>query len=139
MELWKPSFLELVREWPLSNVRYRNIIKQYQYKDDVHAVWYIVGSNSLLKKLTEYWKRYSEYSSKVQVYFSLLEEVINLKEEAKLIGLNATYSLREYFSIPVSPPAHAPAQRVVALNSLPHQMQSNLTSSIHTPFSENPN
>jgi DNA-binding Lrp family transcriptional regulator len=122
-----------------SNVRYRNIIKQYQYKDDVHAVWYIVGSNSLLKKLTEYWKRYSEYSSKVQVYFSLLEEVINLKEEAKLIGLNATYSLREYFSIPVSPPAHAPAQRVVALNSLPHQMQSNLTSSIHTPFSENPN
>ena len=122
-----------------SSERYRNIIKQYQYKNDLHAVWYIVDSNLILKKLTEYWKRYSDSFSKVEVYFSHLDEVVSLAGEARLIGINTTCLLREYFSIPVLVPAHAPAQRVVDVKSLSLQKNMDSTSSYHTPFGINPN
>lgn len=119
--------------------RYRNIISQYQYKRDLHAVWYVIDSKYTLKKLTEYWKRFAESSSSVEVCFSFLDEIMNLKGEAKLIGINSTYLLKNFFSIPALENAQVNAHAVGDLKVTPLQIPIDPSSFNHTSIRSHPN
>ena len=88
--------------------RYQKIIYAYQGKDNLHAVWYIVSSRSILNCLKEYWSKSRSSYSKVRVYFSFLEEIKTLGTNAKMIGLDSTYIIKNYFDLP----AQAGAQLV---------------------------
>jgi hypothetical protein len=114
--------------------RYRNIFNQYQDKKNLHAVWYIVPSNSILKSLKENWKKnYSSYSG-IRAYFSLLSDLMKNPLEAKVIGSNSVYKVSELFFPKEVLPAHRPAHDVGTLvqSNLENKMQ--LTSEIHTPI-----
>lgn len=80
--------------------RYQKMIYTYQGKDNLHAVWYIVSSKSFLNCLKDYWNKYRSSYSKVRVYFSILEDIHNLGVNAKMIGLESTYIIKNYFDLP---------------------------------------
>ena len=80
--------------------RYQKMIYAYQGKEGLHAVWYIVSSRSILNCLKDYWGKSRSSYSKVRVYFSFLEEIKNLGANAKMISLDSTYLIKNYFDLP---------------------------------------
>lgn len=95
-----------------NKARYKKMIYAYQGKNELHAVWYIVSSRSILNCLKDYWNKCRSNYSKVRVYFSLLEDIQNLGTNAKMIGFESTYIIKNYFNIVVSGPAQVGAQSV---------------------------
>lgn len=80
--------------------RYQKIIYAYQGKEDLHAVWYIVTSQSIFNCLRDSWKKSRSSYSKLKVYFSFLEDIKSLGIEAKMFGLDSTYLIKNYFDLP---------------------------------------
>lgn len=118
-----------------SQSRYKRILGQYQSKENLLGVWYIVPSLSMLNKLKSYWvSTYSRYTSG-KIYFSLLDDLLTFKEESVLYSINDKMLLKEFFAVP----AHKDAQEVVTNYLRPGQDKSLLTSSFHTPFTLHPN
>lgn len=83
-----------------NKARYKKMIYAYQGKNELHAVWYIVSSRSILNCLKDYWNKCRSSYSKVRVYFSLLEDIQTLGVNAKMIGLESTYIIKNYFDLP---------------------------------------
>lgn len=112
--------------------RYQKMIYAYQGKEGLHAVWYIVSSRSILNCLKDYWSKNRSSYSKVRVYFSFLEDIKALGVNAKMIGLESTYLIKNYFDLP----AQAGAQLVST--SITNLKNSNvgLTPSIHAQINE---
>lgn len=93
--------MDLELELNLKNkARYKKMIYAYQGKNNLHAVWYIVSSRSILNCLKDYWNKCRSNYSKVRVYFSLLEDIQSLGINAKIIGLESTYVIKNYFDLP---------------------------------------
>ncbi len=111
--------------------RYRKIINSYLYKDHLHLVWYFVQSKSLLTTLKNYW--YSERSSfsKVKVFFTYLQDLKENGVEAKMIGIDSTYLIKNYFST-IKKSAQSPAHKVSMSKESGEGSTSYLTSQIHT-------
>lgn len=114
--------------------RYQNIIRHYQNKENLYAVWYIVPTSSMIKSIKETWKKHASSYSGVKVYFSGLNELMNNPLEANLIGLNSVIKLSELFAPLEALSAQLPAQVVSTLveNNLAEKRQS--TSEIHSPI-----
>jgi len=120
-----------------SRDRYKNLFGQYQWKQNLHGVWYVITSDYHLKKLTEYWNDFKEYSSKVKIYFSYLNDLVNLKGDARMYGLKSTYLVSDFFSLPkinVTATAHQLAQKVGALNHQDLKLDAELSNLNHTPI-----
>ena len=112
--------------------RYQKMISTYQGKDNLHAVWYIVSSRSILNCLKDYWsKRRSSYS-KVRVYFSLLEDIQNFSVNAKMIGLDLTYLIKNYFDLPAQVGAQLVSTSITNLKN----PNIGLSPSIHAQINE---
>ena len=119
-----------------SRDRYKNLFGQYQWKENLHGVWYVITSEYHLKKLTEYWSSFKEYSSKVKIYFSYLDDLIKLKGSAKMYGLQSTYLINDFFSlskINVIETAHQVDQKVGALNHQDLKSEALASNLNHTP------
>ena len=99
-----------------SKKRYQNIIYHYVNKNNLHAVWYIVPTSSILNSLKEIWKKHSSGLSNIKVYFSLLSDLMANPMETKLFGLDSTHLLSELWTPLSLMPAHVPAQRVSTLD-----------------------
>ena len=118
-----------------SKDRYKKIINQYLYKDDLHSVWYFVNSRSLLNILKDQFsKEYSSFS-KVKIFFTLMSDLKTNGVNAKMIGLNSTSLIKNYFSNAIDS-AHTTAHKVSTLNEKMINGSLNLTSQNHTPIQE---
>lgn len=116
-----------------SKDRYKKIINQYLYKDDLHSVWYFVNSRSVLNILKDQFsKEYSSFS-KVKIFFTLLSDLKTNGVNAKMIGLNSTSLIKNYFSNAIDS-AHTTAYKVSMLNENMVDGNINLTSQNHTPI-----
>ncbi|NOT80456.1 MAG: hypothetical protein HOP07_15805 [Bacteriovoracaceae bacterium] len=115
-----------------SKDRYKKIINQYLYKDDLHSVWYFVNSRSLLNALKDQFsKSYSSFSQ-VKIFFTLLSDLKTNGVNAKMIGLNSTSLIKNYFSSAIDS-AHTNAHEVSTLTENMIDGNINLTSQNHTP------
>lgn len=116
--------------------KYQKIIYAYQGKDGLHAVWYIVSSQSILNCLKNYWNKGRSNYSKLKVYFSFLEDIKMLGIEAKMFGLDSTYLIKDYFDLQIS--MLQGAQLTAQVVSTPclnlNHANMNLSSELHTPF-----
>lgn len=118
-----------------SKDRYKKIINQYLYKDDLHSVWYFVNSRSVLNILKDQFsKEYSSFS-KVKIFFTLMSDLKTNGVNAKMIGLNSTSLIKNYFSNAIDS-AHTTAHKVSTLNEKMINGSLNLTSQNHTPIQE---
>lgn len=118
-----------------SKDRYKKIINQYLYKDDLHSVWYFVNSRSLLNILKDQFsKEYSSFSQ-VKIFFTLMSDLKTNGVNAKMIGLNSTSLIKNYFSNAIDS-AHTTAHKVSTLNEKMINGSLNLTSQNHTPILE---
>ena len=118
-----------------SKDRYKKIINQYLYKDDLHSVWYFVNSRSVLNILKDQFsKEYSSFS-KVKIFFTLMSDLKTNGVNAKMIGLNSTSLIKNYFSNVIDS-AHTNAHKVSMLNANMTDSNLNLTSQNHTPILE---
>lgn len=115
-----------------NKARYKKMIYAYQGKDNLHAVWYIVSSRSILNCLKYYWNKCRSNYSKVRVYFSLLEDIQNIGVNAKMIGLESTYIIKNYFDLP----AQVSAQSVSTPITNFKNPNAGLSPSIHAQMSE---
>jgi len=116
--------------------KYQKIIYGYQGKDGLHAVWYIVSSQSILNCLKNYWSKTRSSYTKLKVFFTYLDDIKDFGVEAKMFGIDSTYLIKNYFDLQVSEllGAQLTAQEV----SIPYlnlnSQKSNLSSEIHTPL-----
>jgi hypothetical protein len=116
-----------------SKGRYKKIINQYLYKDDLHSVWYFVNSRSVLNILKDQFsKEYSSFSQ-VKIFFTLLSDLKTNGVNAKMIGLKSTSLIKNYFSNAIDS-AHTTAYKVSMLNENMVDGNINLTSQNHTPI-----
>lgn len=118
-----------------SQSRYKRILGQYQWNENLLGVWYIVPNLAILNKLKDYWNRTTSSYTEGKIYFSLLDDLLTFKGESTLYSINEKYLLKDFFKIP----AHKVAQEVVTNLVRPLQDGCRLTSSDHTPFMEHPN
>jgi hypothetical protein len=116
--------------------KYQKIIYGYQGKDGLHAVWYIVSSQTIMNCLKNCWSKSRSSYSKLKVYFSFLEDVKNLGVEAKMFGLDSTYLIKNYFDLQISMLQGAQlAAQVVSTPCLNlNDRNMNLSSELHTPL-----
>ena len=118
-----------------SKDRYKKIINQYLYKDDLHSVWYFVNSRSVLNILKDQFsKEYSSFS-KVKIFFTLMSDLKTNGVNAKMIGLNSTCLIKNYFSNVIDS-AHTTALKVSTLNEKMINGSLNLTTQHHKPIME---
>ena len=110
--------------------RYQKIIYAYQGKEDLHAVWYIVTSQSIFNSLRDSWKKSRSSYSKLKVYFSFLEDIKSLGTEAKMFGLDSTYLIKNYFDLPAQLVAHEVSTQIAKKDNL----KVNSSSLNHTPI-----
>ncbi|NOT77620.1 MAG: Lrp/AsnC family transcriptional regulator [Bacteriovoracaceae bacterium] len=115
-----------------NKARYKKMIYAYQGKDNLHAVWFIVSSRSILNCLKDYWNKCRSNYSKVRVYFSLLEDIQTLGANAKMIGLETTYIIKNYFDLPAQVSAQSVSTPITNLKIL----NVGLSPSIHAQMSE---
>lgn len=117
--------------------KYQKLIYAYQGKDGLHAVWYIVTSQTIFNCLRNYWSKSRSSYSKLKVYFSFLEDIKNLGVEAKMFGLDSTYLIKNYFDLQVL--MLQGAQLTAQVVSTPclnlNSKNLNLSSELHTPLS----
>ena len=118
-----------------SQSRYKKILGQYQWNKDLRGVWYIVPNLAILNKLKDYWNRTTSSYTDGKIYFSLLDDLLTLKEESLLYSANEKFLLKEFFKMP----AHQAAQEVVTKIEGPLQNVYHLTSTDHTTFIGHPN
>lgn len=111
--------------------RYRKIINNYLYKEHLHLVWYFVQSKSLFNTLKSYWYKERSSFSKVKVFFTYLQDLQINGVEAKMIGLESTYLIKNYFSN-LKQSAHLPAHSVSMSKEFNELSKSQATSQIHT-------
>jgi hypothetical protein len=114
--------------------RYQKIIHAYHGKEDLHAVWYIVTSQSIFNCLRDSWKKSRSSFSKLKVYFSFLEDIKNLGIEAKMFGLDSTYLIKNYFDTSMVLGAQLVAQEVSTLSAKKNILKVNSSSLNHTPI-----
>jgi hypothetical protein len=114
--------------------RYRNIVSHYQSKENLHAVWYIVPTSSMIKSIKETWKKHASSYSGVKVYFSGLNELMKNPLEANLVGLNSVIKLSELFAPFELLAAQVPAQVVSTLDANILENKRESTSEIHSPI-----
>lgn len=116
-----------------SKDRYKKILNHYLYKDDLHAVWYFVNTQTLLNTLKDQFSKERSSFSKVKIFFTLLSDLKTNGVNAKMIGLNSTVLIKNYFSNAVEV-AHNTAHKVSTLKEKMNDVKINLTSQIHTPI-----
>lgn len=116
--------------------KYQKIIYAYQGKDGLHAVWYIVSTQSIYNCLKNYWNKGRSSYSKLKVYFSFLEDIKTLGIEAKMFGLDSIYLIKDYFDLQIS--MLQGAQLTAQVVSTPclnlNHTNINLSSELHTPL-----
>lgn len=118
-----------------SKDRYKKILNHYLYKDELHVVWYFVNSSSLLNSLKDQFIKERAEFSKVKIFFTLLSDLKTNGVNAKMIGLNSTSLIKNYFSNAIEV-AHNSAHKVSTLKEWINDGKMNLTSQIHTPVLE---
>lgn len=118
-----------------SQNRYKKILGQYQWKEDLLGVWYIVPNLAILNKLKDCWISTSSSYGNAKIYFSLLDDLLTFKGESVMYSANEKYLLSEFFKVH----DHQGAQEVVTRIERPLQNDFLLTSLDHTPFIGHPN
>lgn len=89
--------------------RIHEIIKRYQQKKDLHAVWYISTHEAILKSIFREWHKYKDPNNRIQLLGSIYEDVISNSLEARLWTEKGFSKISDVLK---PRPAHPPAQGV---------------------------
>lgn len=92
-----------------SQSRIKQIVKRYQVKKDLQAVWYISNSKSILKSVFREWINNKDLNKSILLYGSLLEEVLKNSLDAQLWSETGILKVKDIWT---PAPAHSPAQNL---------------------------
>jgi DNA-binding Lrp family transcriptional regulator len=83
--------------------RYRQILRDYQSKKNLYALWYVVATKGIGRALEKAQKEC--YFSGPFLFWSLLADVMREPREARAYCAGKTFLLRQLFRAPAHPPA----------------------------------
>jgi DNA-binding Lrp family transcriptional regulator len=100
-----------------SSGRYKQIFRQYKYKESLIGVWYLVPTNTLGRQLKTVWQDVVKADSRPYFFWSLVDDVINNKENALIHLSGNSKTLGDAWSCnKPSAPAHVGAHHVSSLS-----------------------
>jgi hypothetical protein len=80
-----------------SSIRYKMIFNDYQFKENLYAVWYLVPTASLGRSIEKEWYKTCFGNYRVKFYWSVVSEVLRLGPEAVIRSQNKSHKLYELF------------------------------------------
>lgn len=105
-------------------LRIKDIVRRYQARKDLQAVWYVAKNKTILKSIFREWSQAKDKDTQIILYGSLYDEVVKTPLEARLWGEKNTYRLKDLWSVS---PAHRTAHRVSRDFLSPNHSKANLT------------
>ena len=119
--------------------RIKEIVKRYQEKKDLSAVWYIAEGKSILNGLFREWINHQGPNKSIKLYGSLFEDVIKNPAEAIIYGEGNSLKVKDIWCVR---PAHSSAQGVSNLHTLSMEQKTRTTKENHLnkieiPFPKN--
>jgi hypothetical protein len=108
--------------------RIKEIVKRYQEKKDLSAVWYIAESKSILNSLFREWINHQGINKSIRLYGSLFEDVIKNPAEAIIYGEGNALKVKDIWNVQ---PAHSSAQGVSTLLTLSTEQKTRTTQENH--------
>lgn len=80
-----------------SSHRYRNIFLDYQFKDNLHAVWYLASTQQLARNIEKQWYKTGYGNQKVRFYWSTASDVLKKGPQALIQRGDISKELHEVF------------------------------------------
>jgi DNA-binding HxlR family transcriptional regulator len=108
--------------------RIKEIVKRYQEKKDLSAVWYIAESKTILNSLFREWINHQGPNKSIKLHGSLFEDVIKNPAEALIYGEGNSLKVKDVWC---ARPAHSSAQGVSTLYSLSMEQKTRTTQENH--------
>lgn len=111
--------------------RLDQIIRRYQAKQGIIAVWYISPHLHVLSKVLKIWRKWKSPNNGIKLYVSLLDELMKDPVNARLQGENNPKKICEVWSLKT---AQVGAQRVSTDDDKNLELKTEATTENHAPI-----